>query len=312
MAQQQPDSRSQTIVFSLEANSLGQSLTAALNGQPGQFDSRAFPDGESYLRIVTAVDQRPCIVIANLAHPNEKYLPLLFLLETLRELGASSVGLVAPYLCYMRQDRRFIDGEAITSRIFARSISNHIDWLVTVDPHLHRYQSLDEIYTVPSRVVQGAPALAQWLKQQSNLVLIGPDSESEQWVAEIARYSGHPFFIGSKQRLGDRQVEITLPQIPQYHNHTATIIDDVISSGQTILQCTKALRKQGLKKIQCAAVHGLFADGVDRGLMTAGLESLITTNTIAHSSNKIDITSLLVEPIKHHTNLVSTSTTEEQ
>lgn len=197
----------------------------------------------------------------------------------------------------MRQDRRFVDGEAVTSRIFAKCLSQHIDWLVTVDPHLHRYHSLNEIYSVPSRVVQGAPALAQWLKTQNDLLLVGPDSESEQWVSDIADYSQHPFVIGEKQRFGDRHVEVSLPNIDEYMGRTAVIIDDVISSGQTILECIKALKSKGIEHIQCVAVHGIFADGSDHALIHAGLSQLATSNTIPHSSNAIDITPQLITPV---------------
>ncbi|MBN7797640.1 ribose-phosphate diphosphokinase [Parahaliea mediterranea] len=291
------EEKGRAVVFALEPHPLQPSLATLLCADSGDFTTRQFPDGESYLRIATPVAGRPCIVVADLSHPNAKYLPLIFMLETLRELGASTVGLVAPYLSYMRQDRRFIQGEAVTSRIFAADISRHIDWLVTVDPHLHRYHSLDEIYRVPSHVVQGAPALADWLKNKQNLVLVGPDAESEQWVSGIAERSGHPFVIGSKVRRGDRDVQVTLPSMDAFRTHTAMIIDDVISSGQTILQCIRALRDQGVDRIACAAVHGIFADGVDEDLMAAGLESLVTTNTVVHQSNAVDISPLLVEPI---------------
>lgn len=285
------------LVFALEWHPLQTSLTEQLQAECGKLDIRQFPDGESYLRIITPITGRSCIVVADLSHPNAKYLPLIFLLSTLRELGASSVGLVAPYLSYMRQDRRFVEGEAITSKIFARDLSQHIDWLVTVDPHLHRYHSLNEIYSVPSKVVQGAPALSQWLKTKSDVLLIGPDAESEQWVSDIAHQSGHPFVIGEKQRFGDRDVQITLPELDVYHSLAAVIIDDVISSGHTILECIKALKEKSITHIHCAAVHGIFADGVDADLLSTGLESLVTTNTIAHQSNAIDITSLLITPV---------------
>lgn len=285
------------LVFCLHDHPLADSLAKAMGVQRGEFSARQFPDGESYLRITSAVEGCPCIVVADLSHPNTKYLPLLFLLETLRELGASAVGLVAPYLSYMRQDRRFVDGEAVTSRIFAKCLSRHIDWLVTVDPHLHRYHSLDEIYSVPSRVVQGAPALAQWLKSQRNLLLVGPDSESEQWVSDIAAFSRHPFVIGEKQRFGDRHVEVSLPNIDEYKDRTAVIIDDVISSGQTILECIKTLKVKGIDSIQCVAVHGIFADGSDQKLVEAGLSQLVTSNTIPHSSNAVDITPQLITPV---------------
>lgn len=285
------------LLFSLRDHPLAESLVQAIDGERGVVDARTFPDGESYLRISTPVSGRPCLVLADLSHPNEKYLPLLFLLETLREMGAACVGLVAPYLSYMRQDRRFMEGEAVTSRLFARSLSRHVDWLVTVDPHLHRYHALDEIYSVPCSVVQGAPALAHWLKDQHNIFLVGPDAESKQWVSGIAAFSGQPFVIGEKQRSGDREVRVTLPDIASFSGHTAVIIDDVISSGQTVLECTKVLRAGGIDTIYCVAVHGIFADHADRMLLQAGLDRLVTTNTIPHSSNAIDITPLLVAPV---------------
>ncbi|MBD3653931.1 ribose-phosphate diphosphokinase [Kangiella sp.] len=299
------------LVFSLDNHSLADSLAKTKSVQRGKFDVRQFPDGESYLRITSDVEGRVCIVVADLSNPNAKYLPLLFLVETLRELGASQVGLVAPYLSYMRQDRRFVDGEAVTSRIFAKSLSQHIDWLVTVDPHLHRYHSLDEIYTVPSQVVQGAPALAQWLKSKTNLLLVGPDSESEQWVSDIANYSQHPFVIGEKQRFGDRHVEVSLPNIDAYRDKTAVIIDDVISSGQTILECIKYLKSKGVEHIQCIAVHGIFADDSDQVLIKAGLSQLATTNTIPHSSNAIDISPRLMTAINSMLQLTRSDFTGE-
>ena len=286
------------LIFALEPHPRVASLAEQLAFEQGKTSHRLFPDGEFYLRIETAVKDKHCIVLADLSHPNSKYLPLIFLIETLRELGAASVGLVAPYLSYMRQDKRFTEGEAISSRIFAPQLSSQTDWLVTVDPHLHRYRSLDEIYSIPTHVVAGAPLLAHWLKGQVNLLLVGPDAESEQWVSQIAAESGHPFVIGSKQRFGDRDVRASLPVLSSYKQHAAVIIDDVIASGQTILKCISALRIQGVERIKCAVVHGIFADGADAQLLVAGLDELATTNTIVRSSNTMDISPLLQGPVR--------------
>ncbi len=288
---------SNRLIFSLEPHPLQQSLSEALGAEIGTFETRQFPDGESYLRIEQEVKDKRCVVVADLSHPNHKFLPLIFLLDTLRELGASNIGLVAPYLSYMRQDRRFIKGEALTSRLFAKILSSHVDWLVTVDPHLHRYNALSEIYSVPNKVVQGAPALASWLEGQKDLLLVGPDSESEQWVADIAAQSGHPFVIGQKIRYGDRHVKVELPDISAYKGATAVIIDDVISSGQTIIECAKTLRHQNIDVIHCAAIHGILSEHSDKTLLQSGLASLVTSNTIPHETNTFDITGLLIEPI---------------
>lgn len=293
------------VLFSPAPHPLQLPLCKQLGAEQGQLESRLFPDGESYLRILSEVKDKDVLVLIDLVHPNDKYLPLIFLLDTLKEFGAASVGILAPYLSYMRQDIRFHDGEAITSKIFAAALSRHMDYLVTVDPHLHRYHSLDQIYTVPSRVVQGAPALANWLKGRENLLLVGPDAESEQWVAGIAELCGHPFVIGEKQRHGDRDVEITLPGLSAHQHRTAVIIDDVISSGQTILQCMQALNQGGVVQQECAAVHGIFAEGAAQMLLDAGLQALATSNSIAHFSNAIDLSPLLLEPIRQCLDKVS-------
>lgn len=285
------------VLFSLSPYPLAQSITDEMDCEFGSFEARQFADGETYLRVHSAVRGRVCIVAIDLSHPNDKYLPLLFLTETLRELGAASVGLVAPYLCYMRQDKRFSEGEAVTSRLFAKTLSQHIDWIVTVEPHLHRWSALDQIYRVPSRVVQGASALADWLRLREHVLLVGLGSESEHWVAGVASNCGHPFVIGNKQRFGEEGDKMILPDLSQYHDREFVIIDHSISSGRKILGCIAAIRAQGIDNIHCVAVHGIFSDGADVALKDAGLVSLTTSNSIPHDTNKIDIGALLVPAI---------------
>ncbi len=285
------------LLFSPQNHPLMQALCAKLPAEQGKLLIRRFPDGESYLKIDTDVRQRQCLVLADLSNPDSKFLPLMFLAATLKELGASAVGLVAPYLSYMRQDIRFHEGEAVTSKIFASLISEKFDWLVTVDPHLHRYHSLDEIYSIPRRVVQGAPVLAEWLAGIENVLLVGPDAESEQWVSKIAALGEHPFVVGEKTRHGDRNVSITLPDISAFTGKKAVIIDDVVSSGHTVLECLGALQRAGFTTVDCACVHGIFTDGIDQVLRDKGIRKLVSCNTVVHPSNALDVSALLVTPI---------------
>ncbi|WP_375056792.1 ribose-phosphate diphosphokinase [Zobellella sp. DQSA1] len=288
------------LLFSLaETHPLFAPLCQGLGAEPGQLARRRFPDGESYLRLLSEVAGRSCLVLAEFSRPDDKFLPLCFLCDTLRELGATRVGLVAPYLCYLRQDARFRPGEALSSHSFARLLSPRIDWLVTVDPHLHRIHRLDEIYAVPSMVVHATPLLANWLRGwQEPVLLVGPDAESEQWVARLAADSGQPHVVGEKVRKGDREVNVSLPELSAYRGHTALIVDDVISSGQTVLSCLQALRRQGMVRVDCAAIHGLFADRIEDKLTRAGLRRLLTSNSIPHPSNILDLSPLLLEPIR--------------
>lgn len=286
------------ILFSPMEHPMSVLLRQHLDADLGEVESRAFPDGESYLKVCSDVKGKDCLILMDLVDPDAKYLPLIFLSNTLKELGAASVGLVTPYLCYMRQDKRFVEGEAITSRIFAKALSDNVDWLVTVDPHLHRYESLSEIYTIPTRVVRGASAIAAFLKKEDNLLLVGPDSESEQWVSRIASYAGHPYLIGEKVRSGDRNVHIDIQGIEDYRDKKVFVIDDVISSGHTILECVNEIKRQGIQDISCITVHGLFADDADSMLVMCGLKAMLSCNTVPHASNHIDVSELVADAVK--------------
>lgn len=290
------------VLFSLPADMpLSEPLCAALGAEQGAYAIRHFPDGETYLRVEGELAHRRCVILADLARPDDKFLPVSFLISTLRELGARSVGLVVPYLPYMRQDRRFAPGEALTSRMFARLLSRELDWLVTVDPHLHRYHSLNEVYDIPATAVQGAPVLADWLGGQAEpLLLVGPDSESEQWVSAIAEKIGQPFVVGSKERRGDRDVTVTLPDLSAHEGRTAVVVDDVVSSGHTLLDAVHALQQRGFDTIDCATVHGIFAGGADQRLRDAGVRRLITANTIPHASNRVDLSGVLARAVQAH------------
>ncbi|GAA5525726.1 putative ribose-phosphate pyrophosphokinase 2 [Microbulbifer aestuariivivens] len=277
---------------------LFQHLCTALDAEAGELERRRFPDGESYLRVHSAVAAKPCIVLANLSDPDANIPALLFLADTLRELGATSVGVVAPYLCYMRQDRRFHTGEAVTAPSFARLLSRYFDWLVCVDPHLHRIHRLQEVYSIPAVALSAAPLLASWIAARDEpCLLVGPDAESRQWVSALARQSGQPMIVGEKQRLGDREVRISLPALSQYCGHSAVLVDDVISSGHTALEALHRLREAGFARIDCLAVHGLFAEGAAEKLRRAGVRHLLASNSLAGADNRLDLSPLLAPAI---------------
>lgn len=274
---------------------LAHGIAAALGAENGVLDMRCFPDGESYLRYGGPIDGRTVVLVAALDRPDQKFLPLVFAAATARELGASSVGLVAPYLGYMRQDHRFKDGEAVTSVHFGRLLSAEVDWLLTVDPHLHRRSSLSEIYTIPTHIVRSAPAVAAWLTANvERPILIGPDRESEQWVAEVGRLAAVPHLVLDKTRHGDREVDISPPDPVVMEGRTPVLFDDIISTGQTLVRTLDHLRGGGNRPV-CMAVHAVFADMAYEDLHAAGAAAVVTTNTIPHATNAIDVVPAIAE-----------------
>lgn len=279
---------------------LGVGLRRGLQAEPVVFEMRRFPDGETYLRIDSDVQGRPVVLVCTLREPDVKLLPLLFMADTLRELGACEVGLVAPYLAYMRQDMRFRAGEALTSASFARLISARFDWLVTVDPHLHRRQSLGEIYTIPTAVVHAAPLLAEWIRAHVRApFVIGPDAESEQWVSAVATAVPCPHVVLEKVRHSDRAVTVSqIPEIRRWAGYTPVLIDDIIASARTMIESVGQLRAAGHSAPICLGVHAVFAPGAYEALRAAGAARVVTTNSIPHDSNAIDLSAALLEPVR--------------
>lgn len=275
------------------------SLAKRLDAEVGAVTLRRFPDGETYVRIETPVTGRETILVCTLSRPDEKMLPLLLTAATAKDLGATRVGLVAPYLAYMRQDARFQPGEGITSRYVARLLSQAVDWLVTVDPHLHRYRSLAEVYSVPTRAVRAAPLIAQWIRNHvSSPVVVGPDGESAQWAQVVADEAGAPSVVLNKTRRGDRDVEVSFPDAERWKGHTPVVVDDLISTAHTMIETVGHVKRAGLPAPICVAVHAVFAERAYADLVAAGPARVLTCNTVLHVSNGLDATDLLADGVR--------------
>lgn len=276
---------------------MAHALAGKTGGVAGQFELHAFPDGESYVRLRSDVAGLDVAIVCTLDRPDPKFLPLVFAADAARELRARSVGLVAPYLGYMRQDRRFQSGEAVTSRSFARLVSASFDWLVTVDPHLHRLGKLAELYAIPAKAMHAAPLLADWVKQNvPTPVLVGPDAESRQWVSEAAARIGAPFTVLNKEREGDRMVRVALTETAVLAARTPVLMDDIVSSGETMREAVRAVRAVASSSPVCIAVHAIFAAGAS-DILSGEAVKIVTTNTVVHPTNAIDVSGLLAEGI---------------
>lgn len=283
------------LIFNFPSPSpLGTSFIKLIEGEEGHFLLKEFPDKETYLRLQSSPKGRHIIINASLFHPNIKIVNLIFLADTLRHQGGEQIGLLTPYLPYMRQDKVFQTGEALTSAIFAKLLSNHFDYLVTIDPHLHRYASLNEIYSIPTKVIHAAPLLSTWIQENvSNPFIIGPDQESAQWVKAVA--GNHPFIVLNKIRHPEGHVDISWPKDVDIKNKTPILVDDIISSGGTMIQALHYLKQLGTNPPLCLAIHPLFAGNAYRDILKAGAEKVITCNTLPHPTNQIDVAPLLVE-----------------
>ncbi len=284
----------------------GRSPFANRMAEQGDFEEvpvglHRFPDGESLVRVDARLAGRHCVVFCSLRSPDEILFPLLSVAYTARELGALSVGLVAPYLAYMRQDKRFHSGEAVSARPFAHLISNHFDYLVTVDPHLHRYHRLDALYRIPATVVSAVPLMADWIRRNiEKPLLVGPDQESLQWVGAAAELANAPFILLEKTRHGDEDVDVKLPEVANWRERTPVLIDDIVATGNTMSKTVRGLIAEGFAPPVCLAVHAVFAGQAEALLTEAGAARLVTANSIAHPTNAVDLCDPVLHALREH------------
>jgi len=257
-----------------------------------------FPDEETLVQLEAPLSGQPAVIVCTLDRPDAKLWPLMMAAATARELGASQVGLVAPYLAYMRQDARFHPGEAISASIFGHWLGNTFDWLVTADPHLHRHQGLAEVFPHLSTVVHAATELAAWIAAHvEKPLIVGPDDESAQWVTAVANLLCAPSIVAHKQRRGDRDVSVQLPELGHWNEYTPVVIDDIIASGETMMQAVRGLRAQAARPPVCVAMHGVFAEGSFEGLRGEGASCIVTSNSIAGDTAHIDISRLVADAV---------------
>lgn len=287
------------LLFGLHAaEGLAEELCSVGRMELAGIERRRFPDGETYLRLLSDPRNREVVFLCSLDSPDERTLGLIFAAAAAREQGAKRVGLVAPYLAYMRQDRAFRTGEAVTSISYGRLVSQAFDWLVTVDPHLHRHPGLASVYSIPAVAVGAAGPIAAWIRKEVRApLLIGPDEESLQWVRRIGELAEAPFTTLRKTRLGDREVTISAEGLA-LGGRTPVLVDDIVSSARTMAEAVRLIRRMGAAQPICIGVHAIFAGDALPVLQAEGPARIVTTDTIGHETNAISVVAELAAGIQ--------------
>jgi ribose-phosphate pyrophosphokinase len=252
-----------------------------------------FPDGEVKLRLPPVLPAR-VVLLRTLDHPNDKLIELLLAARTARTLGAQHLTLIAPYLAYMRQDIAFTPGEAVSQRIVGGFLAELFDAIITVDPHLHRVATLQEAVPVPRAIVlSGAPLLSDLIaRHRPRALLVGPDDESAQWIAQAAARHGFDHAVCHKVRHGDRSVEIELPKV-ELTGRSIALLDDVASTGHTLARAAQLLLAAGAASVDVAVTHALFAGDALQLIQQAGAGEIWSTDCIEHPTNAVSMAPLI-------------------
>jgi ribose-phosphate pyrophosphokinase len=272
---------------------LAQRLAGALGCPAALIDSHTFPDGETRLRLPPTLPPR-VVLLRGLQQANDRLAPLLLAAAGARELGAQELTLVSPYLAYMRQDMAFTPGEVVSQRHLGALLAAHFDTVVTVDPHLHRVATMDEV--VPGRrgiALTAAPLLGGHVKRLvPAALLLAPDEEAGQWVRAAASAHGLDHAVCLKQRHGDRDVDVALPSQP-VAGRAVVLMDDVASTGRTLVAAARGALAQGAASVDVVVTHALFVGDALQQVHAAGVRHVWSTDCVPHTSNAVSVVPLL-------------------
>ena len=274
-----------------------------LKAKYSELQVKKFPDGETKIRFLADVKGKDVILVQSFYGDmnwdvNDCVVEAIFAAETARDLGAKKVFLAAPYFPYLRQDKRFKPGESISLKIMAGLVDGHFDKVFVVDPHLHREAQLSHIFKIHSHKITSNPLIADYIRKNiQNPLIVGPDWESYKWAQRVAEQIGCEYVILEKVRYSGRKVKVTLNKKIDLDNKPVVFVDDMISTGNTILEASKNIRKLVAKKFYCVAVHGLFVEGALEKLRKANIEA-VTTNTIPNKVAKIDVSGIVADALK--------------
>jgi ribose-phosphate pyrophosphokinase len=274
------------ILGGTSAKTVAGNLAATLQQPLLQVTYKRFPDDEFYIRVLDPIDGEDVLIVQT-AYPDPKIIELFIMQDAAHDAGAKKITVVLPYFGYSRQDKKFEDGEAISARAIAQHISLHADSVITVDPHKDH---ILKFFTVPAYSCSAVPAIAQYLKEKNIDFILAPDKGAKDRAKEAATLIHCEYDYLEKTRIDGTTVKIT------YVKHVA-IIDDIISTGGTMANSIRELKRQGAKSVSVACTHGLFVNEAKEKLLSAGCDDIIATDTIKNEFSKVSVAQCIAETL---------------
>ena len=261
---------------------------------------KVFPDGESYVRLEGSVQDQNVAIVQTTSPPQQdgRLIQLALIADAAKRGGASKVSAIVPYLAYARQDKMFLAGESISIETVARMLkASGIDELITVNIHS---ESALQKFPFPARTLSAIPLLATYFVEKGfkGAFALAPDKGAmhiaKQAQEVLAGNAGHL----DKQR--DRYTGQTKQTAEGLNvsGQSVIIFDDIISTGGTIVGAARILREQGAKHVFCACVHGLLIGDAEKRILDAGVEEIVSTDSVPSTSSKVSLAPLLSEELK--------------
>ena len=272
---------------------LAKELASVMGCDYIQAATTTFPDGECYTRI-DAEKLDDDVVIVQTTSPDSKLIELLLLQDAVRRLGAKSITLVIPYFGYARQDRVFKPGEPESAKVMCQHLDMNCDRVITVDIHK---EAVLNYFNHPHKDLKAATVIAEYFKGKGIDMVLSPDIGAAGRAKMVGEVMGVPYDHLEKTRLSGTDVRIA-PAKADVKGKKVLIVDDMISTGGTIIAAAYALREAGAAGISVACTHGVFVNNAIEKFTGSSLDALLSCNTLNNPVSHISVASLIAEAIK--------------
>jgi ribose-phosphate pyrophosphokinase len=258
-----------------------------------QAASMRFPDGECYTRIDNESLNDDVVIVQN-TYPDTNMIEMFLLQNAVRNMGAKSITLVIPYFGYARQDRIFKPGEAESAKVMCQHLNMDCDRVITVD--LHKESTLDH-FTCAHKDLKAASSIADYFSTKNIDLVLSPDIGAAGRAKDVGERMGVPYDHLEKTRLSGSDVRIS-PASMDCKGKSVLIVDDMISTGGTIVAAKQALMEAGAKSVSVACTHGVFVNNALERLTGSSLDAVLCCNTLENKVSHISVASIIAEAIK--------------
>ena len=287
-----------SVISGKSSENLAKELSKKIKANFVKSEIRVFPDGESKITLIGKLSKKKSIVVQSIYPPVDTNLVQALSLITKAKENSSEVIAVIPYMGYARQDREFLPGEIVTMNVLGKLFkSAGASKIIIVD--IHSLIGL-KYFTIKTKNVTAIPDLAEYFKKLSlkNPLVVSPDQGGKERAKEFAKELNSDYISLEKTR--DRKtgkVKIKTKNLEEVKNRDLILVDDIISTGGSIIKATQFLKKQKCKRIYVACTHALLMNDAENKIKKAGVTSIISTNTIPGKTSKVDISKAIAKAI---------------
>jgi len=259
----------------------------------GKTEIKRFPDNEIYVRILSDVENSECAVIKSV-QKNEDFMELLLILSALKDNNAKSINLVVPYLMYMRQDKIFKPGEALSARAVLRVLNSFADKISLVNSHISRSYGAFDFHGIKINNIDAFKEIARYYKNLSNPIVIAPDKGAYDAAKTCALVLGCESDFIPKKRISENNVIMEEKDL-HVVGKDVLLVDDIISTGGSIIKAIEIIKKQNPKSINVGCIHGLFVDKEKFELIKKISDEVVSTNTFKNIVSRIDVSNTIAK-----------------